>query len=311
MKQKLFILVIAGLSSANAYAQSDFDFSQRWFNESLYNPAAVGNSLSTGFFLHTRSQWLGLDGAPITLAGAFDYFNQPLHSGFGATVAADYIGVYQTYNFRLAYAYYMQFASGAMMSFGLSAGVLARHTDINAAQLDEPGDPVVDYNRDKEYTPDFDFGLEYKGAFKFGVTVRHIGVRAMADSRYAPSVNIWAYLSSRFNITRSMSVEPIASFTYRRDIYRAEAGALLYFFKTRNLHTYNDRFWIGAVYRSDHNIALLAGMNLTSRIRIGYSFDYGVDDVVNIATYGTHELFFAYQFNRQFYKDVCCPALRN
>ncbi|MDR1680405.1 MAG: PorP/SprF family type IX secretion system membrane protein [Prevotellaceae bacterium] len=309
MKRTLIILIAAGLASAPAFAQSDFDFSQRYFNESLYNPAAAGNSLSTGFFLHTRTQWLGLDGAPITIAAAFDHFSQSLRSGIGATVAADYIGVHQTYSFRFAYAYYMQFASGAMLSLGLSAGVLARHTNIRSDQLDEPGDRILDYSRNKEYTPDFDFGLEYKGAVKFGITVRHLGAQTVA-SHYAPSINVWSYLSSRFNIARSTSLEPIASFTYRREIYRAEAGALLYFFKTKNLHTYNDRFWLGAMYRSDHNIALLAGLNLTPRIRIGYSFDYGVGHVATIANYGTHELFFAYQFNPQFYKDICCPALR-
>jgi type IX secretion system PorP/SprF family membrane protein len=308
MQRKFIILIVAGLSSAGAFAQSDFDFSQRWFNELLYNPAAAGNSLSTGFFLHSRSQWLGLDGAPVTLVGAFDSFSQSLHSGLGVTLAADYIGVHQTYNARLAYAYYMQLASGAMLSFGLSAGLLARHSNIHSDLMDEPNDRIIAYNQ-KKYAPDFDFGIEYKGAFKLGATVRHLGAQAIADD-YLSSINVWAYLSSRFNIARSVSLEPIASFTYRRDIYRAEGGVLLYFFKTKNLHTYNDRFWAGAVYRSSHNIALLAGMNLTSKIRIGYSFDYGFSDVATVATYGAHELFFAYQFNRTFYKDVCCPALR-
>jgi type IX secretion system PorP/SprF family membrane protein len=308
MQQKFFLSTLSLLLSAALHAQSDFDFTQRWFNESLYNPAAVGNSFSTGYFFHTRSQWVGTTKAPITLAGSFDSFSQSLHSGFGATLAADYIGVYQTYNFRLAYAYYLEVSSSALLSLGLSAGVFARHLSVYPSQLDNANDPILAYNQTKEYAPDFDFGIEYKGAFKWGFTVRHLASHALSDNRHPQSINVWTYLSSRFNVSRSLSLEPMASFTWRDDIYRVEGGLMLYFFKTKNIRTYNDRFWLGAVYRSDHNIALMAGMNVTSKLRLGYSFDYGVGDVATLSAYGTHELFIAFQFDRKLYKDRCCPA---
>jgi type IX secretion system PorP/SprF family membrane protein len=310
MRHKLLLFIFTGTWAVAANAQSDFDFTQRWFNESLYNPAAVGNSFSTGYFFHTRSQWLGLEKAPVTIAGSFDTYNQSLRSGIGASLTADYIGVYQNYNFRAAYSYYLQLGSRGMISFGLSAGVFVREVAFNSSQLDNPSDPILAYTQEKEYAPDFDFGVEYKGAFKFGVTVRHLGAQSIAQNRYSQPLNVWSYISSRFNISGAVSVEPLLSFTWRQSIYRVEGGALLYFFKTKNLHTYNDRFWIGGVYRTNHNIAVMAGMNVTSQLRIGYSFDYGLSNVATIATFGTHEIFVAYQFNRKFYKDVCCPAFR-
>jgi len=310
MKLKLFTVLIVGLLSGTVHAQSDFDFTQRWFNESLYNPAAVGNSFSTGFFLHSRAQWVGLDRAPVTVAGAFDYYSQSLRSGFGATVVADYIGVRHNYHFRGAYAYILDLGSAGMLSMGLSGGLFIRGWHIHPDHLEDPGDLVLIYNEEKQYTPDFDFGLEYKGQFKFGVAFRHIAASYLSTAAYPPDFHIWAYLSSRFNFSSSVSIEPIASFTWRSSIYRVEGGFLLYFLKTKNYTTYNDRLWVGAVYRSDHNLALMAGVNLTPELRLGYSFDYGFGNVASIAHLGTHEIFLAWQINRKFYKDLCCPAFQ-
>jgi len=300
--------MIAMLGIVTAQAQSDFDFTQRWFNEALYNPAAVGNSFSTGFFLHSRAQWLGLDKAPVTVGGTFDHYSQSLRSGFGVTVVADYIGVRYNYHFRALYAYFVELGNYGILSMGLSGGIFSRGWNIKPDDLENPEDPKpFIYNERTEYTPDFDFGLEYKGPFKLGVSVRHIAAKALSSDLYPPDFHIWSYLSSRFNLSSSMSIEPMAAFTWRSNISRFEAGFLLYFFKTNTLRDYNDRFWVGGVYRTDHNVALLAGINLTSEIRLGYSFDYGFSNIARIANVGTHEVFIAWQFNRKFYKELCCP----
>jgi hypothetical protein len=51
----------------------------------------------------------------------------------------------------------------------------------------------------------------------------------------------------------------------------------------------------------------MAGINLTPEVRIGYSFDYGFAKIYNIVGAGSHEVFLAWQFNRKFYKELCCP----
>ncbi|MDR0296342.1 MAG: PorP/SprF family type IX secretion system membrane protein [Prevotellaceae bacterium] len=309
MKHKLLLIIIAGLLSGTMYAQSDFDFTQRWFNESLYNPAAVGNSYSTGVFLHARHQWLNLDRAPVTIAGAFDYFNQDFRSGLGLTVLADYIGVWKNFHFRGAYAYFLDLGNAGILSMGLAGGLFIREWDIRPEHLEDVSDPILIYNEKTKYMPDFDFGIEYKGVFKFGAVIRHIGA-ALSTDDYSPDPHIWSYLSSRFNLSSSVSIEPLAAFTWRAKISRLEGGVLLYFFKTKNYTTYNDHLWVGAVYRTDHNIALMAGVNLTPQLRLGYSFDYGFGNVASLANLGSHEVFLSWQFNRKFYKDFCCPAFQ-
>jgi hypothetical protein len=98
---------------------------------------------------------------------------------------------------------------------------------------------------------------------------------------------------------------------YRANITRIEGGTLVYFFKSLKKSYYNDRFWLGAMYRLNKQFVILAGVNLTSKIRLGYSFDYGADDLATISGLGTHEVFLSWHFNRVFYKDTeTCPAYR-
>jgi len=313
MKHFIFFLLCISLSFA-AKGQSDFDIAQRWFNEVLYNPAAAGSNLSSGISLHTRNQWSGMKGAPTTLAASYDTYAKPISSGFGISILTDYTGLISTYNGRLIYAYYLRVNRRSVLSLGLSAGVTAR-----SVQRGDPENPLdltlSEMNLSTAYSPDFDFGFEFKGPFKFGATVRHLGVYVFSNEddpvyrRFNHSINLWAYLSSRFNVMDMFSFEPMASFTYRDRIYRYEIGGLFYFQKLNNLNTYRDRVWIGAVYRTDHNIAFMAGMHITPKIRLGYSFGHGFGTVSSLAKFGTHEILIAYHFNRIFYKSSCPPCM--
>jgi type IX secretion system PorP/SprF family membrane protein len=296
------------MNTTISVAQSDFDLTQRWFNETLYNPASAGNNFSTGIFLHTRQQWVGVPGAPSTHAGTIDTYIEGIRSGFGLTFAADKLGSIGSYNMRFAYAFYIPVGQEAVLSLGLSGGILSRSRKIG--DLDESNDPSWAYGNVSDNSPDFDFGFEFKGPFKLGASIRHLVSQPIKYNLTKHSMNIWSYFSTRFNITESLSLEPLASVLYRASFYRAEAGALLYFFRTETKNTYSDRFWAGALYRTDNTFSILAGVNLTSQIRLGYSFDYAIGDLSFIAKAGSHELFLSFYLNRIFYKDETCPAYR-
>jgi type IX secretion system PorP/SprF family membrane protein len=292
-------------------AQIDFDLTQRWFNETLYNPASAGNNFSTGVFLHTQQRWVGVTGAPSTHAGTFDTYVEDLRSGFGLTFAADKSGSTSSYSTRLAYAFYIPVGEKAVLSLGMSGGMLFRSKRVSLSGSEDPGDLSLAYGNGSDYSPDFDFGFEFKGPFKFGASIRHLAAQPPKYNLPKHSINIWTYISSRFNLSESLSLEPVASGLVYESTYRAELGALFYFFKTGRNNAYSDRFWLGALYRSENSFAILAGVNLTPKIRLGYSFDYATGDLSYLAKAGTHELFLSFYLNRIFYKDEACPAYRS
>jgi type IX secretion system PorP/SprF family membrane protein len=177
--------------------------------------------------------------------------------------------------------------------------------------LDQSADPALSYSKLNEYNPNFDFGFEFKGPLKIGASVRHLLKYEAVNSFFtAHSMNFWSYASSRFNVSGGMSLEPAVSYMYRDNISRIEGGVIVYFFKSASRSVYNDRFWVGGMYRLNKQFALLVGANLTPKIRLGYSFDYGTGDLATISRIGTHELFLSWHFNKIFYKDPDCPAYR-
>ncbi|MDR2564034.1 MAG: PorP/SprF family type IX secretion system membrane protein [Prevotellaceae bacterium] len=295
-----------------AKAQSDFDFTQRWFNESLYNPAATGNSFGTDIFLHGRAQWIGLEGAPTTEAVYVNAYFEGLRSGFGLGLTGDQIGFTHTYSCRAAYAYFVPTGKASYISFGLSASIVSRNRNAYGALVDELDDPDLFYGNSSHLTPDFDFGVEYKGPIKIGASIRHLGTIPSTDF-LGYAYNVWTYASMRINVARGMSLEPVVSFMYREKISRYEAGAILRFYQLdrKSGYDYKDRWWIGAISRFHGQFTIMAGMEITKNIRAGYSFDYGASDLARISEKGSHEIFVALSFNRLFQKKELCPAFKN
>jgi type IX secretion system PorP/SprF family membrane protein len=291
------------------HSQSDFDLSQRWFNESIYNPGATGNSFSTGVFFHSRVQWIGTDGAPITNAVSADTYVDDINSGFGLAVYTDKIGYLSSWSARAAYAYYIHIGKNASLALGLSGYLQNRNSHISPDMLDQSADPALTYSKFNEYSPNFDFGVEFKGPLKIGASVRHLlKYEAMNSFFTAHSMNIWTYASSRFNLAGKISLEPAVSYMYDDNVNRIEGGAIIYFLKNMNRTVYNDKFWIGGMYRFNKQFTIFLGVCLTPKIRLGYSFDYGTGDLTAISKMGTHELFLSWHFNKIFYKEPDCPA---
>jgi type IX secretion system PorP/SprF family membrane protein len=311
MKLKYLILPVVICMCGGVKSQSDFDLSQRWFNESVYNPGATGNSFSTGVFFHSRAQWAGLDGAPITNALTIDTYADQISSAFGLSVYTDKIGYVNSWAAKLSYAYYIFITENTSVALGLSGYLRNMNSRILPNMLDQSNDPAITYSKVNEYSPDFDFGLEFKGPLKIGASIRHLLKYEQVNSFFpAHSTNIWAYASSRFNISHGISLEPAVSYMYRDNVHRAEGGIIVYFLKNASAFVYNDRFWIGGMYRLNKQFALLVGANLTQRVRLGYSFDYGTGDLATISKLGTHELFLSWHFNRIFYKEPDCFMYR-
>jgi type IX secretion system PorP/SprF family membrane protein len=68
--------------------------------------------------------------------------------------------------------------------------------------------------------------------------------------------------------------------------------------------SFKDKFWIGASYRRDDSIGLLAGVNISSFINVGYSYDI-TTSALNTVSNGTHEIVISLLLNNRY--NVTCP----
>jgi type IX secretion system PorP/SprF family membrane protein len=316
MNIKYLILLIVILLSGRIKAQSDFDLSQRWFNESIYNPGATGNYVPdekdesnpslTNIFLHSRAQWLGTDGAPLTNVISVDTYAANINSGIGLTVYNDKIGYLNSWSAKLSYAYYIHFEwIESSLALGLSGYLQNRNANIEPEMLDNVIDPAISFSKINEYSPNFDFGIEFQGPVRIGASVRYL-LRSTSSYAFFPShsMNIWTYASSKIKVSDNLTLEPMVSYMYRDNIARIEGGLLGYFF--------SKKCWLGGTYRLNKQFSVIAGIKLFDKISLGYSFDHAAihRDLAIISKMGTHEIFLSWKIAHRSIgqKDKACPA---
>ncbi len=64
--KKLIIILLFALSSISGFSQQDAQYTQYMYNTININPAYAGTREVLSIFGLHRTQWVGLDGAPVT-----------------------------------------------------------------------------------------------------------------------------------------------------------------------------------------------------------------------------------------------------
>jgi hypothetical protein len=68
---------------------------------------------------------------------------------------------------------------------------------------------------------------------------------------------------------------------------------------------YQDRLWIGGSYRFDQGYAAMAGVNLSQKINVSYSYDFNQTPyLLSSMQRGTHEIVLGFLLNNR-YGDMC------
>ena len=86
---KIAVLLLVSVMS---YAQQDSQFTQYMYNTININPAYAGSRESMSIFALHRSQWLGLEGAPITNTASINTSINGSNVGLGVSLISDKIG---------------------------------------------------------------------------------------------------------------------------------------------------------------------------------------------------------------------------
>ena len=163
MKAKFGLLLLVLGTSLTMLGQQEAQYTQYMYNTLAINPAYAGTRgvLSlTGLY---RSQWIGLDGAPVTQT-----FN--IHApvanrvGLGLSVVNDEIGngtSQETY-FDATFSYTIPVSNTGNLSFGLKAGGQMLNIDLSRLQNIDPtfntGSQVF---VDNKFSPNFGLGIYF------------------------------------------------------------------------------------------------------------------------------------------------------
>ncbi len=298
MTKRISCILLILLAFLNGRAQSDQHYTMFMYNKLLYNPGYTGSRDVTSINAVYRNQWTGIPGAPKTMNISADapigtYMKPFRKTATGLSVNNEKMGVENNTNFRAYYAYRIQF-SNSVLSLGLSAGAAFYSATYSNLSLYQQNDPNYNNNVVNAFLPNFGAGAYWSGTkFYCGLSVPSM-LQNYYDKEQSQltSKQIRAYYLSGgyvFDLNDAISLQPQVlaryainskySLPFNADI---NLSAIAY-----------DRLLVGATYRTDKSIELLAHVQATKRINIGYAYDYMVSGL-NGYSGGTHEIVIGY-----------------
>ncbi|MDL2283501.1 type IX secretion system membrane protein PorP/SprF [Odoribacter sp. OttesenSCG-928-G04] len=288
MKKRLGIIVLTLLNVILAHAQYDVQLSQHMFNRLSYNPAVTGASQYLNINGNIRNQWHGWDGAPKAKTFSVHNFFNEIRSGIGVTVTQNEVGLENSFNIKLQYAYHVLLSPNSYLSLGLGGGVLHRYFDHSRAYSEN----IID-DRDillglkRKTFVDFDFGIEYNMRhFTVGLSVTHLTNPGKSNDIYEIKRHYYGFARYQAVLTESWMLEPAVFFQNVNHFLHSELSLVTY---------YKKLFWFGMAYRIDTKmygeaLVPVAGVKFGKYLHLGYSYDIYFGDLKK-HTEGTHEVF--------------------
>ncbi len=327
--KKFVINCVCFLMAGAAFGQQQPYYTQYILNNFILNPALAGIENYWDCKVSYRNQWVGLNGAPTTLyltinaplgkteydretpvtvpdlqaknLGAkqfwMEYTAPPAHSGVGFTIINDKTGPLSRIAAYGSYAYHLPVGAKTSLSFGLSLGVQEVNVDVNSVDFGQanPVDPAAlasGYLNKLE--PDVNAGLWLSNkSFFVGLSAQQIvpvPINSSNDTTTSNGVVLLqgkliphTFLTAGYKILVSddISILPSVMFRYVQPLpigFDVNAKIL-----------YQDLLWLGFSYRYQQGYAAMLGVNISSTINFGYSYDYTTTQL-NTVSSGTHEI---------------------
>lgn len=288
--KKLLAVIAAGCLSTIALAQQDPQFSQNMFNRLFVNPASAGSNEAICASLLYRAQWVSFDGAP--KSGVLGIEAPLLNNkvGVGLSVLTDRIGFENTLQGKLAGNYKFD-VGGGKLAIGVDFDYMQHEIDGNFKAPDQSAnDPAIPKSAVSGSAFDLGGGLFYNSEKLYvGLSATHLLESAVEldDFKKEYKRHFYGMIGYTIDLTPMVALKPMVFVKNVTDNTTFDVNL--------NAH-FNDRFWVGVSYRNEDAIVGLLGLNITEKLRLGYSYDFTTSDVKDYSD-GTHEIMLGYCFN--------------
>lgn len=333
----LLTLLISFLCLVSHSQQKPY-YTQYILNNYILNPALSGIEDYFDIKASYRSQWAGIEGAPVTTylsiqgpigkheintpssllegenARGKSYWNNytapESHSGVGIIVLNDKTGYINRFSVYGTYAYHKKLNDNT----ALAAGFLGGFTDVSLDRSKiewgslDPNDPAIGYSNGsiKKFMPELGAGLWlYSQNYFAGASVLNIvPVRANYSSTdtyksyYQPQ--FIATAGYRFFISEDIDALPSLMFQFVNPFpVQVHANIKL---------QYQDLLWLGASYRSSDVLggyAAMAGVNISRSLNLGYAYEISTTSRLRTYTHNTNEIVVGFLLNNK--NGDSCP----
>jgi len=291
------LLILTLLTALKGFAQQDPQYSLYMFNPLGVNPGYAGSREALSGVLVHRSQWVGLEGAPVTQAFSV---NSPLKiksMGVGLNVTNDKIGPKNIITATAVYAYRIKVGAGKL-AFGLRGGIQNYNYNWDMIEYKDKEDQIPNTAVGSFVIPTFDFGLYYNtNTFYAGVALEHMNeaqfsfTKAMTETNNGAQVysHITGTIGKAFVINNELILK--TSTLIRSD--RQGNGNI----DVNGSILINKTLQFGLTLNTRKSIIILAEYNISKVFRMGYAYDHNYSDLTQTTGSGSHEIFVGYDFN--------------
>jgi type IX secretion system PorP/SprF family membrane protein len=266
-------------------------------NMNVINPAYVGIWDKAGLMISTKTNWVGISGAPLSQYAGYFTPIRDQRSGVGISIQRQNLGLEKRLSVTGDYSYQIRMDMTHYMRFGLRAGIINFDNNLTDYQL------YPDQIPDPEFTTDIRL---------YNMTTFGVGAVYFSDKYYI-SLSVPQVISNTFKVNRSSysSLENAKSlylnggyvFGWRKSIrFRpnllviATTGKPIYLDAAALLYLPSG-LQLGLNFRSIGSVCFSAQYTFKNNIRIGYAADYAIISDIRKFQLGTYEILVGYDYN--------------
>ncbi len=319
-------------------AQQQPYYTQYILNNFILNPALAGIQNYWDFKVSYRNQWVGLHDGPTTMyltvnaplgkseydyqtpttvpdlqaknLGAkqflMEYTAPPAHSGVGFTILNDKTGPLSRIAAYGSYAYHLPVGLKTSLSFGLSLGVQEVNVDVNAVDFGQanPVDPAaLGSGYLNKLEPDVNAGLWLSNkSFFLGLSAQQIVPVPINSSKGTDTSSGVTLLEGKLIphtfFTAGYKILASEDITILPSVMISYVQPLPIGLDVNAKIQYQDLLWLGFSYRYHQGYAAMLGVNISSTINLGYSYDYTTTPL-NTVSNGTHEIVIGFLWRKK------------
>jgi len=287
---RLAFLGATAVCSLPAFSQQEAQYTNYMYNTTIINPAYAGTRETLSLFGLHRTQWVGLDGAPVTSSFSAHTPVGLSNTGLGFSFVNDQIGpsVENTLSIDVAYRIPMGLNT---LSFGIKGVANLLNVDYSKLDINDPTDPTFQNNVDNQFSPNIGAGLYwYSDRHYLGVSVPAFLETKHYDDNQSSLVqermHYYVMGGYVFNLNENLKFKPAF-------LSKIVSGAPLQLDATANFQLY-DKFTLGGSYRWNAALSVLAGFQVSEKIFIGYGYDAESTRLSNYNS-GSHEVFLRFE----------------
>ena len=288
MVKRIIISTIVCLALNNAKAQQDPQFTQYMDNAIYVNPGYAGSRDVMNFTAVHRSQWVGMEGAPMT---TFFNFNTPLSYkslGAGLTFINDQIGPIQQSLIYGDFSYALRFKNTkGKLAFGLKAGLNVINSRTNELVTTVDNDPSFLASAQTLINPNFGFGMYYYAPnWYVGVSTPKI-----LEGKYPGTER--SIERRHYFIIAGYVMEINKSWKFRPSIQSKMTVGAPISIDVSATGIYNQKLYIGGMYRFGDSFGAILQYQILPQFKAGFAYDYAITQLTNY-NIGTFEVLLSY-----------------